>query len=119
MSYKPRRFSKRWSEGAPDYILDCFDDKKSGDRYTVIFGGEFIFHCSKDGFNEGPATLSNTYVQYLGMSGAPGHPQGISMWGEFKAPEAVAYRYRNGHRRVRWLDLPEHIRNHVIARASV
>lgn len=119
MSYKPRRFSKRWSEGAPDYILDCFDDKKSGERYTVLFTNEFLFHCPRDGgTKEGPDTLANTYVQYLGMSGAPSHPQGVSMWGEFEAHHAVAYRYRNGHHRVRWLDLPEHIRNHVIARAT-
>lgn len=119
MKYKPRRFSKRWSEGAPDYILDCFDDKKSGERYTVIFGAQFIFHCPREGgIVEGPDGYSNTWVQYLGMDDSPTHPQGISVWGEFAAHEAASYRYRNKHRRVRWLDLPEHIRNHVIARAT-
>ncbi len=106
-TYTPRRAGKRWREGAPDYILDCFDDKTEGDRYTVMFTGKLLIRYARD-----------VYVQYLGMSGAPEHPQGVSMWGEMKAHEAAAYRYRNGHRRVRWLDLPEHIRKHVCSRVK-
>ena len=108
--YTPRRASKRWLEGAPDYILDCFDDKGAGDRYTVLFAGPLLI---SDG------TFGGTYVQGLGMSGAPSHPQGVSQWFELKAHEAAAYRERVRRReRVRWLDLPEHIRKHVIARAE-
>lgn len=120
MKYRPRRFGKRWSEGAPDYVLDCFDDKGDGERYTVMFGGEFIFHTTKEGpCGEGPDTYANTYVQYLGMNDCPTHPShGISMWGELAAHQAAAYRYRVKHRRVRWLDLPQHIRDHVVARAT-
>ena len=107
--YTPRRAGRRWLEGAPDYILDCFDDKGSGERYTVLFCGDFLI---TDG------TFAQTFIQGLGMSGAPSHPQGVSMWFELKACEASAYRYRNHHRRVKWLDLPENIRKHVIARAT-
>ena len=111
--YTPRRASlKRWLEGAPDYVLDCFDDKRTGDRYTVMFTGRLLEHYGED------KTFANTYVQYLNMSGAPSHPQGVSMWGELKAYEAAAYRYHNHHRRIRWNDLPEHIKAHVRARAE-
>ena len=119
MRYAPKRAGMRWREGAPDYILDCFYHRGLGDCYTVLLGREFVFHTKKDGgCAEGPDTLANTYIPYLGMSGAPTHPQGISQWGEFKARDAAAYRYRSGHRRVRWLDLPENIRQHVINRAK-
>ena len=109
--YTPRRASKRWLEGAPEYVLDCFDSKDSGERYTVIFGKEFMNHIP--GYPGGDYWLS-----LLGMSGAPSHPQGISLWSEYPAHQIAAYRYREGHHRVRWMDLPENIREHVIARAE-
>lgn len=108
-TYTPRRAGKRWLTDAPEYVMDVFDDKRTADRYTVMFAGSLLI---SDG------TFAGTYVQYLGMSGAPEHPQGISMWGELKAHEAAAYRYRNKHRRIKWDDLPEHIRKHVVARAT-
>jgi hypothetical protein len=74
-----------------------------------MFCGE---HLITDG------TRTGTYIPYLTMSGAPSHPQGISMWGELRAWEAADYRYRSKRFRIRWLDLPEHIRAHVIARAT-
>lgn len=119
-AYTPRRANvARWLEGAPAYVLDCFDSKNSGERYTVLFGGALAYHVKRDGStDEGPDQAGNTYVQFLGMSGAPTHPQGVSMWGEFKPGEAATYRYRFGHQRVRWLDLPEHIREHVVHRAT-
>lgn len=105
--YTPRRSGKRWREGAPDYILDCFDNRNPGERYTVLLGGDWLIR-DKDA----------VYVQGIGMSDAPTHPQGVSLWFELKAHEQAAYRYRNHHRRVRWLDLPEHIREHVITRVA-
>jgi hypothetical protein len=76
-TYTPRRANlKRWLEQAPPYILDVFDNKgKTADRYTVFLCGEFL---SGD-------TYANTHVPYLGMSEAPSHPQGVSMWGEMDA----------------------------------
>lgn len=102
-SYKPRRASKRWLDQAPEYILDCFDNKgKTADRYTVLFGGT-LFE---------PKLLKERKVMFLGLSEAPSHPMGVSMWGECDAA------WRPSHQRVRWLDLPENVRNHVIARAT-
>lgn len=119
IKYTPRRAAKRWLEGAPDYILDCFDHPKYGDRYTVFFCGELLYYIADDGScKQGSDTLANTRVQYLGMSGYPTHPQGISLWNEMPAYDAANYRRSSAHRRVRWLDLPENIRKHVIARAT-
>ncbi len=109
-TYTPRRAGKRWLAGAPEYILDVFDNKgKTCDRYTVLFGGSLLL---------GDGTLSGTRIPCLHMSEAPTHPQGCSMWGEISAHEAVSCRYRFGHTRIRWMNLPEHIRQHVIARAT-
>ena len=108
-TYTPRRAGSRWLEGAPAYILDCFDERGPGERYTVFFGTEFM---SRRG------DFASSWISYLGMSDAPTHPQGVSLWGEMKAWNAVEYRTRRKHRRVRWQDLPEHIRAHVVARAT-
>ncbi|MDO8418329.1 MAG: hypothetical protein Q7S87_19340 [Agitococcus sp.] len=102
-TYKPRRATKRWTEGAPEYILDCFDNKgKTNDRYTILFGGTLLE----------PSLLANRSVHFLGLSAVPSHPQGFSQWGEISAS------FRPAHWRVRWLDLPEDIRKHIIARAT-
>jgi hypothetical protein len=100
-NYRPRRASKRWLEGAPDYVLSVHDKPSTNDRYTVFFGPPLWE----------PELGRN--VLYLGMSEDPTHPQGVSMWG--LAPSH--FRDSSG-RKIRWLDLPEHIRNHVIARAE-
>jgi hypothetical protein len=108
--YTPRRASlARWLQDAPSYILDVFDFKNEGERYTVLFTKEM---SSRTG------SYSDTWVSFLGMSDAPSHPQGVSMWGEMKAYDTALYRNRVKHQRVRWLDLPQHIREHVIARAT-
>lgn len=100
-AYQPRRATKRWQEQAPEYVLDVFDNKgKTVDRYTVLIGGS----------QWEPSMGRN--VMYLGMSGAPTHPQGFSQWGECPAS------WRPAHQRIRWLDLPEHIRQHVIYRVT-
>jgi len=106
-AYQPKRSRARWRECAPSYICDVFDDGGNGDRYTVAFTGlEFSTDAAR------PA------VHYLGMSGAPTHPQGISMWGALEPRDFARYRARNSRHRIRWLDLPENIRAHVVARVS-
>ena len=102
MNYRPRRSSKRWTQDAPEFVLACYDNGgRTVDRYSVLFGGSLW--DSRMG--------RNVYV--LCMSGAPTHPQGVSMWSEMPA-------YNRGAlgKHVRWLDLPEHIRKHVIMRAG-
>lgn len=102
MKYQPKRSRAKFSEGAPEYVLACYDNGgKTCDRYTVLFGGSLWE----------PAMGRD--VSYLGMSGAPTHPQGFSMWGEMPSGNRAAC-----GKHVRWLDLPEHIRTHVIARAT-
>jgi hypothetical protein len=105
-TYTPRRASRRWLEGAPDFVLDCFDHPKFGDRYTVMFGKELM---------PTRGSYADSSIAYLGMSADPTHPQGVGMWGEMEAYDAMQYRYRNKHRRVRWQDLPERVRACVIA----
>lgn len=96
--YRPRRAGKRWREGAPEYILDCFDHPKETDRYTVMFWPE-------------AGTRYDVSILYLGIDSQP-----ASCFGEMRAHDAVAYRFHNHHRRIRWSDLPEAVRRHVIAR---
>lgn len=108
--YTPRRAGlKRWLEGAPPYILDVLDSKGPGERYTVVFGADFMPRRG---------TYAESRVAFLGMDDSPTGAHGVSMWGEFGAYECAMYRYRCKHHRVRWLDLPENIRAHVIARAE-
>ena len=46
MPYRPRRASKWWLFGAPEYILDCF---KGDHTYWVLFGGTLLDpHLLKD-----------------------------------------------------------------------
>ncbi|MFZ3014378.1 MAG: hypothetical protein WA045_11800 [Nitrospira sp.] len=102
MKYRPRRAGKRWQEGAPEYVLDVFDHPKFADRYTVLFGGSML----------DPQLTKDRKVYCLGLSDDPTSPNGFSMWGECPAS------WRPSHRRIRWLDLPQHIRDHVVARAT-
>ncbi len=108
--YTPRRASlTRWLESAPPHILDCFDDGEDcpyADRFTIIFTGDRIMTRH----NEEPATFANTIVPYLACSERPSHPQRVGIHGEFSANACAAYRYRNGKRRCKWLDLPEAVR---------
>lgn len=102
MKYRPRRASKKWLEGAPEYVLDCFDTGWC-DRYTILFGGSLFDEC----------LLKDRKVMYLGLNDMPTHPWfGVSMWGEIDAS------YRPSRYRIRWLDLPENVRNHIMKRAE-
>ena len=98
----PKSARARWLDTAPDYVLDCFDNGgKTADRYTVAL--------ILDGADN---------ASYLGMSSDPTSPQGFSQWGEFAGVELTNYRYHYRRHRVRWLDLPDHIRKHVRARVE-
>ena len=102
MKYQPKRSRKHWTESAPEYVLACYDNGgKTCDRYTVLFGGSH--------WDEG----MGRNVAFLGMSGDPHSPLGFSQWGEMCSSNRA-----NCGKHVRWLDLPEHIRAHVIARAG-
>lgn len=102
MAYRPRRANlARYLQGAPEYVLSVHDNPKMWDRYTVFFGGSHWFpELGRD-------------VEYLSMSDSPTHPQGFSQMGQCRAADRDA-----SGRKVRWLDLPEHIRRHVVYRAG-
>lgn len=101
--YKPRRAGQRWLTSAPSYVLDCFDNRgQTADRYTVL-----MYWPELDG-----------NVAVLGMSSSPTNPQGVSMWSEYHGRELAGYRYREGHHRIAWSDLPKHIQQHIIVRAT-
>lgn len=112
-TYAPRRASAQWLEGAPPYVLDCWDDGgRSVDRYTV-----FIFG---DGWGERGRHAGETRIPYLAMNGAPTHPLGFSQFGEMSAADRAAFAFARsqGNRRIRWRDLPEDVRAHVVARCG-
>lgn len=104
--YTPRRANlTRWLQGAPDYILDVLDSKNDGERYTVIFTKALAVTTG---------SFADTYLSFLGMS----ESLDVSMWGELKAYECAQYRQHCKRHRIKWTALPEHIRAHVISRAT-
>lgn len=115
-TYKPRRASlERWLKDAPDYVLDVFYHPRFADCYTVLLCGSEIYKADQ----YAPHSRTNTIIPYLSMSANPAHPQGVSMYGEFKAWQAIDYRYHNARRhRVSWLSLPQNVRDHVRARVE-
>jgi len=99
--YTPRRASlTRWLQDAPPDVLDCFDaGEKELDRFTIFLGKRFM--C------ESPL---GWHICYLHCSV---DPRGYSGSGELQAHQAADCRYRWGHLRVRWNDLPEAVRKFV------
>ncbi len=97
--YMPRRANlRRWLQDAPPYVLDCVDDKKEGDRFTVLL------------VPQDKRSYADTWIPYVGSDEYGNHYSG-----ELRAHDAAGYRYRNGKKRVRWLDLPEPVRRAVVA----
>lgn len=94
--YTPRRANARWREGAPDYILDCFDHPAFADRYTVFF-----------------TLVENTHgkqwLHYLGIG------YDASAGGDMETHNVSTYRYANSKKRIRWLDIPEDLRTRIQA----
>lgn len=106
-TYTPRRAGKaRWLKAAPEWVLDVLDDNTTHDRYTILLAGSQLV---SDG------TYSGTHIQFVASS-----EYGATYWGELRAHEAAAYRYRCSQRRqrIRWLDLPEIVRKAVTARVT-
>lgn len=95
---KAKRATKRWLEGAPDYVLACFDHPQFADRYTIVFGGTMQEH-----------THGKDWLHYLGTSES-GHVSGS---GEFSVYEFATYRYANAKRKIKWRDLPLGVRLRV------
>ena len=102
MRYQPKRSRSQWTKDSPSYVLACYDNGgKTADRYTVLLGAP-IWDESM-GRN----------VPYLAMSAHPNHPQGFSQYGEMPSHNRGAC-----GKHIAWLELPEEIRAHVIARCK-
>lgn len=102
--YTPRRASKRWLDSdCPAGVLDIFDSKGPGERYTVFYAAPVT-----------GTTFAGMWLGYRGMDTNPFHPQGIGIYGEMKAHEAASYRYRQKHRRATWSSLPDAVKRCVI-----
>lgn len=101
-TYTPRRASaKRWLEGAPAHVLDCF--KNSCGTFDVLYTGALLSPL------EG-RTFANCEVSGREMDKDPAHPQGVGIFFSLKAHEMAAYRFRNGKRRIKWEYLPAKVR---------
>lgn len=97
-SYRPKRSTQRWLEGAPKALLAVYDNGgKSADRYTALYGAPL---WEPEMGTMLPARFMSTY---------PSHPQGIGIFGEHPAHERGAL-----GRKVRFLDLPEPVRRCII-----
>lgn len=103
-SYKPRRQSKRWlNADCPNGVLCILDNRgKTADRYTVVYADPV---CGD--------TFGDMWFGYRGMSENPFHPQGVGMYGEMRAHDLAAYRYRNAHRYATWSSLPDDVKRCV------
>ncbi len=96
---KEERKNRLIPNGVPRYIR-CYDnggsEKENGtvDRYTVVYTGNY-------------RGKTKHWFDYVGMSGAPFHPQGIGMHGqsEFQPVDRPSY----GHlgKKIKFSDLPK------------
>ena len=86
-----RRANKKWRQGAPDFVVDCFHIPKYVDCYTVIvLNGDGSLSC-------------------LGTNA----DMSFSGWDDIAKFNARNFRYRFRNYRISWGDLPEKVRNAV------
>jgi len=96
------RLARLLPAGVPRWVRIYDDGGESCDRYTVVFTGRYTHK-------------TGGYHFFLGMSGAPYHPQGFCQHGESRgACDTNEWGFapmvgRKGHlgRRVEWSHLPE------------
>jgi hypothetical protein len=97
MTYRPKRSSARWLEGAPKALLAVYDSgDKTFDRYTALYGPPLWNEADYGRTRMVPARF---------MSSNPSHPQGVGMFGEHPSHERASL-----GKKVRFLDLPEPVR---------
>ena len=88
-----RRSGNQWRNEAPNYVVDCFDaGEKFVDRYTVFIN-----------------VISHGEVMYLGTN----ETGTFSGWQSLPLHKTREYRYRNGHQRIKWEDLPNRVKDMV------
>lgn len=100
----PRRARARWLEGAPDYIIDCIYTK-SYCEWVVLLKWP----------NHDPDYYQRRgLIPILCVNDCPESPNmGVSMFDECHKDWRAKTKDR-----VRWLDIPEHVRKHIIRRCG-
>lgn len=102
--YQPRPQSRRWLDAdCPRGVLAIFDDRSSGDRYTIFY---------RELYGRTP-TYTDGYMWGRGCSAHPSAPQGVGLTIEMHPWEVANYRYHNAHRKARWSDLPPDVQRLV------
>jgi hypothetical protein len=101
-TYRPKRSSARWLEGAPKALLAVYDaGPNTGDRYTALYGPPLWTEADYGRTRMVPARF---------MSDNPCHPQGIGIFGEHPSYDRAAL-----GRKVRFCDLPEPVRRCIVS----
>jgi hypothetical protein len=104
-SYKPRRSTQRWLEGAPKALLAVYDNGgKSFDRYTALYGAPLWSEQDYGKRRMVPARF---------MSEHPSHPQGFGIFGEHPSCDRACL-----GKKVRFSDLPEDVKRCIISDCS-
>lgn len=93
-SYRPRRASAKWLEGAPEWVLAVYDKVDYADRYTILLGGSML----------DDALLRHREVYFVSIG------RGISYWGEHPAN----IRETLG-KKIKWADLPTEVQQRAIS----
>ncbi len=93
-----RRAGARWREEAPEFFVDAFDlGEKFSDRYTIVVLPVIEVDNQK-------------WVMVINSSEQPNHPQGVFIINQMRTYDVSNFRYRNGHNRIAWKDLPIKVR---------
>ncbi len=95
---KQERKARLIPNGVPRYIR-CYDNggherpNGTADRYTVVYTGNY-------------AGKTKGWHDYVGMSGAPFHPQGIGMHGQTEHQPCDRPSYGHLGKKIKFTDLP-------------
>lgn len=93
-SYRPRRATAKWLEGAPEWVLAVYDKPEVLGRYTLLLGGSML----------DDALLRQREVYFVSIG------RGIIYWGEHPAN----LRETLG-KKIKWADLPLEVQKKAIS----
>ena len=93
-TYRPRRASTKWLEGAPEWVLAVYDKPDYADRYTILLGGSML----------DDHLLPLRTVHFISIG------KGIDYWGEHQA-----YLRETLGKKIKWADLPLEVQKKAIS----
>ena len=93
-SYRPRRASAKWLQGAPEWVLAVYDHANYADRYTILLGGSML----------DDALLRDRKVHFVSIG------RGIGHWGEHPANMRDSL-----GKKIKWADLPSEVQQQAIS----